>query len=81
VIGVVENMAYYETNGGRDYIFGQGGGRELATKLAVPFLGEIPLLRSIREGSDSGRPVALNGSEQEMELFETLGRRIDEIDT
>ena len=81
VIGVVENMAYYETNDGRDYIFGQGGGRELATRLAVPFLGEIPLRRSIREGSDSGCPVALGGSDQEVKLFESLGRQIDEIDT
>ncbi len=76
VMGVIENMAYYDTAAGRDYIFGEGGGKQLADKLRVPFLGEIPLRREIREGSDQGRPAALSGSTEDVELFESLARAI-----
>ncbi len=54
VLGVVENMSYYEVNGQRDYIFGQNGGKELAKMLEVPFLGEIPIRTEIRIAADSG---------------------------
>jgi ATP-binding protein involved in chromosome partitioning len=42
------------------YIFGKGGGENLAEEFSVPFLGEIPLVQGIREGGDEGRPVVLN---------------------
>lgn len=77
VIGVVENMAYYENNGKRDYIFGQDGGKNLAKKLGVKLLGEIPLLTSIREGADSGKPVADSGSAHEMEVFAQIARNLE----
>lgn len=63
IIGVVENMAYFtpaELPQNKYYIFGQGGGKELADKNNVSYLGEIPLVQSIRESGDAGRPVALN---------------------
>lgn len=60
LLGVVENMSYYEKDGVREYIFGKGGGKELAEKLGVPFLGEIPLDQTIRERSDMGKPVTLD---------------------
>jgi ATP-binding protein involved in chromosome partitioning len=62
LIGVVENMSFYLPAPGaeRVYIFGRGGGAELARQLEVPLLGEIPLDQSIREGSDAGRPVVLS---------------------
>jgi len=59
VIGVIENMAYYEVDGKRDYIFGKEGGRHLAERLGVPLLAQIPLATLIREGSDTGQPAAL----------------------
>ena len=45
VLGVIENMSYYETDGKRHYIFGEGGGKNVAEKLEVPFIGQIPIAR------------------------------------
>jgi len=60
VLGIVENMSFFSCPhcGGRSEIFSHGGGRETAERLRVPFLGEIPLEPAIREGGDSGTPVA-----------------------
>lgn len=66
VIGVVENMAYFtpkELPDNRYYLFGKGGGRKLADEFNVPFLGEIPIVQSIREGGDNGLPVIMNAEE------------------
>jgi ATP-binding protein involved in chromosome partitioning len=63
VLGIVENMAFFtplELPNNKYYIFGENGGKELAEKEEVPFLGEIPLVQGIREAGDSGRPYALN---------------------
>jgi ATP-binding protein involved in chromosome partitioning len=59
VLGIVENMSYFECPecGTRSDIFGHGGARHEAERLGVPFLGEIPLHMAIRSTSDSGRPV------------------------
>lgn len=62
VLGIVENMAYFtpaELPENRYYIFGQDGGKTLARRYEIPFLGEIPLVQSIRESGDSGKPVVL----------------------
>jgi ATP-binding protein involved in chromosome partitioning len=77
VIGVIENMAYYETDGRRDYIFGKDGGKDLAKSLGVELLGEIPLLTAIREGSDSGHPVSIEGTEKEMAIFAAIARKLE----
>jgi len=59
LLGVVENMSYFELPGGaRSYVFGQGGGERTARSLGTSLLGEIPLLGEIREGGDSGEPLA-----------------------
>ncbi len=79
VIGVIENMAYYETNGQRDYIFGKDGGKQLAKRLDVEFLGEIPLMSSIREGADVGKPVASEGTASQIKLFEEIAHRIERM--
>lgn len=79
VIGVIENMAYFESNGQREYIFGKDGGKDLAKRLGVQLLGEIPLLTSIREGADAGRPPASEGSDLEIGLFETIARQVEKI--
>lgn len=59
VFGIVENMSYFDPPGGGDrlYIFGEGGGKRIADRLEVPFLGEIPIDTAVREGGDAGRPV------------------------
>lgn len=77
VIGVVENMAYFEMNGQREYVFGRDGGKKLAAQLGVECIGEIPLETSIREGADAGKPVALYGSATQMQVFEKIAKRIE----
>ncbi|MCX6290405.1 MAG: Mrp/NBP35 family ATP-binding protein [Bacteroidetes bacterium] len=62
VLGLVENMAYFtpaELPENKYYIFGKDGCRKLAEKMNVPFLGQIPLVQSIREGGDSGLPAVM----------------------
>jgi ATP-binding protein involved in chromosome partitioning len=65
VLGIVENMSYFlcPDCGGRHDIFGHGGARAEATRLGVPFLGEIPLTMKIRETSDAGTPVVVSDPE------------------
>jgi ATP-binding protein involved in chromosome partitioning len=62
LVGIVENMAYFlcPCCGTRADIFGEGGGRRLAERIGVPFLGEVPLHQSVREGGDAGRPVVVS---------------------
>jgi ATP-binding protein involved in chromosome partitioning len=58
ILGVIENMAYFETaDGSRTYIFGHGGARRTAEDAGVPFLGEIPIDVGLREASDAGAPL------------------------
>jgi ATP-binding protein involved in chromosome partitioning len=62
VLGVVENMAYFtpdELPEKKYYLFGKEGGQKLAEKFDVPFLGEIPIIQSIRESGDIGYPAVL----------------------
>lgn len=62
VLGIVENMSYFtpaELPNNKYYIFGQDGAKNLAKDIDVAFLGEIPLVQSIRESGDVGHPVAL----------------------
>ena len=63
VLGLVENMSYFtpeELPNNKYYIFGKEGCRKLSEELNIPFLGEIPLVQSIREGGDTGLPVVLD---------------------
>lgn len=58
VLGIIENMAYFETpDGKRTHIFGEGGARRTAGQAGVPFLGEIPIDVALREASDAGKPL------------------------
>ncbi len=62
VLGIIENMAYFtaeELPDKKYYIFGKGGGKDLAKEKNVPLIGEIPLVQSIRESGDKGYPAAL----------------------
>lgn len=61
VLGIVENMSYFEQpDGQKVYMFGQGGGRSLAEEYGVPLLGEIPLDPRIGAGGDAGRPIVVS---------------------
>lgn len=64
--GVIENMSWMAGPGGeRQYLFGRGGGEELAAELNVPLLGQVPLDQSLREGGDEGRPVTATDPDSE----------------
>jgi len=63
IIGLVENMSYFtpaELPENKYYIFGKDGGKRLAEEYDIPFLGQIPLVQSIREGGDSGVPIMMS---------------------
>jgi ATP-binding protein involved in chromosome partitioning len=65
VLGIVENMSYFtpeELPENKYYIFGKDGAKELASKLELPLLAEIPLVQSVREAADAGRPAVLQGA-------------------
>ena len=77
VLGVVENMAYFtpeELPNNKYYLFGQEGARNLAEDKAVPFLGEVPIVQSIREAGDVGRPAALQNNTLVAQAFEEITR-------
>ncbi|GAA4327337.1 Mrp/NBP35 family ATP-binding protein [Flaviaesturariibacter amylovorans] len=66
IIGLVENMSYFtpaELPENKYYIFGKEGGRRLADEYDLPFLGQIPLVQSIREGGDLGMPIMMSDEE------------------
>ena len=79
VLGIIENMAYFtpeELPNNKYYLFGNGGARHLAEDLQVPFLGEVPLVQSIREAGDFGRPAALQTASVIEKVFEEVTRNI-----
>lgn len=82
ILGVVENMAYFtpaELPENKYYIFGQDGGKNLAAKYKVPYLGQIPLVQSIRESGDSGLPAVMKDgptAEAFTTLAESLARQV-----
>lgn len=79
VLGIVENMAYFtpaELPENKYYIFGKEGAKHLAEDLKVPFLGEIPLVQSIREAGDVGRPAALQTATAIETAFEDLTKNV-----
>lgn len=81
VLGIVENMAFFtpdELPENKYYIFGKEGAKNLAEDLEVPFLGEIPLVQSIREAGDVGHPAALQTATHIENSFEALTKRVVE---
>ena len=78
-MGIVENMAYFtpeELPNNNYYIFGKEGAKNLAEDLQVPFLGEVPLVQSIREAGDYGRPAALQTASVIERVFEEITRNV-----
>ena len=79
VLGIIENMAYFtpqELPENKYYIFGKEGAKNLAEDLQVPFLGEVPLVQSIREAGDYGRPAALQTDSPLEIVFEEIARNV-----
>ncbi len=79
VLGLIENMSYFiaPDTGNRYDIFGHGGAEKAAAKLDIPFLGAVPLVMSIREGSDAGEPpVAANPTSAEAIAYRDIARKL-----
>jgi ATP-binding protein involved in chromosome partitioning len=79
VLGIIENMAYFtpeELPSNKYYIFGKEGAKNLAVDLNVPFLGEVPIVQSIREAGDYGRPAAMQTGSVIETVFEEITRNV-----
>ena len=79
VLGIIENMAYFKTEELPDekfYIFGKEGAKNLSDDLEVAFLGEIPLIQSIREAGDFGRPAAMQDGTLIDSVFQEITRNV-----
>ena len=79
VLGIIENMAYFtpaELPNNKYYIFGKDGAKTLAEKLGVPLLGEIPLVQSICEAGDAGRPAVLQENTPQALAFMEMASKI-----
>jgi ATP-binding protein involved in chromosome partitioning len=79
VLGIVENMAYFspeELPENKYYIFGEEGAKHLSYDLNLPFLGEIPIVQSVREAGDYGRPAALQENTLVEIAFKNLSQKI-----
>jgi ATP-binding protein involved in chromosome partitioning len=75
VLGIVENMAYFtpeELPDNKYYLFGKQGAKNLSSDLDIPFLGEIPIIQSVREAGDVGRPAAMQENTISENIFNTI---------
>ena len=78
VRGVIENMSWFTGDDGKRYeLFGAGGGHELAERLDVPLLAQVPLVPELRAGGDSGDPIAAQPDTEAGGTFAALAERID----
>jgi len=81
VLGVIENMSYHICPGcgDRSEPFGHGGGQAMARETDIPFLGQLPLVRSIREAGDQGQPiVAADPEDPQSQAFVAIAKRVVE---
>ena len=79
VLGIIENMAYFtpeELPNSKYYIFGKDGAKHLAADLKIPFLGEVPIVQSIREAGDFGRPAALQSGSIIEKVFQEITKNV-----
>ena len=79
IIGIVENMSYFtpaELPQNKYYLFGKGGGQKLADEFNVEVLGKLPLVQSIREAADAGRPAVLQQTTPQAKSFTELAQKI-----
>jgi ATP-binding protein involved in chromosome partitioning len=80
VVGVIENMSWFECDHGERYaLFGEGGGQELADDLEVPLLGQVPLVPELRAGGDAGRPIVVEAPDDPASVaFRAIAAQLDE---
>ncbi|HET8572767.1 MAG TPA: Mrp/NBP35 family ATP-binding protein [Edaphocola sp.] len=79
ILGVIENMAYFtpaELPDNKYYIFGKNGGKMLADQFEVPFLGEVPIVQSIREGGDRGLPAVMDDEPVSKKAFSVIAGEV-----
>ena len=79
VLGIIENMAYFtpeELPENKYYLFGKEGAKNLSKDLEVPFLGEVPLVQSIREAGDLGRPASLQKDSVIKSIFNEISKNM-----
>lgn len=82
IFGLVENMAWFtpaELPENKYYIFGKNGGVEMAERLEIPMLGQIPIVQSIREGGDSGEPAALSSRPDGLAFLELAQKLVSKV--
>ncbi|WP_084274253.1 Mrp/NBP35 family ATP-binding protein [Crocinitomix catalasitica] len=82
VLGIVENMAWFtpeELPDNKYYIFGRDGAKNLAEQMDVPLIAQLPLIQSIREAGDVGRPAVLQDNTQSSKIFEDFVRKFVDI--
>jgi ATP-binding protein involved in chromosome partitioning len=79
VKGVIENMSWFTGDDGKRYeLFGAGGGADLAQRLEVPLLGQVPLVPELRAGGDAGRPVvAVDPEGEAAQVFARIAETVD----
>jgi ATP-binding protein involved in chromosome partitioning len=79
VKGVIENMSWFTGDDGKRYeLFGAGGGADLAQRLEVPLLGQVPLIPELRAGGDAGRPVvAVDPEGEAAQVFARIAETVD----
>ncbi|OCX50320.1 ATP-binding protein [Mucilaginibacter sp. PPCGB 2223] len=79
VLGVVENMAYFtpaELPENKYYIFGEGGGKKLADQIGVPLLAQLPLVKSVSDSGDSGKPLILDDNNPMSAAFIDMAKKV-----
>jgi len=79
VLGIIENMSFFipkELPKNKYYIFGKEGAKNLATDLEIPFLGEIPLIQSVREAGDYGRPASMQENTISENTFNKISKNM-----
>jgi ATP-binding protein involved in chromosome partitioning len=79
VLGIVENMSYYQCPkcGKREDLFGAGGGEKIAARFGVPLLGQIPLIAEVRTGGDAGKPIVVDRPDHPVsQLFVHIAGRV-----
>jgi len=79
VLGIIENMAYFIPNElpeNKYYLFGKEGARNLSTDLNIPFLGEVPIIQSVREAADFGRPAAMQENTISEDIFKSVSKNM-----
>ena len=79
VLGIIENMAYFvpeELPENKYYLFGKEGAKNLSSDLNIPFLGEIPIIQSVREAADFGRPAAMQENTISENIFNKVSKNM-----